>query len=68
MLKAQKSWGMFIDLDDQSQAFRVEANRRMFGDARMYVEAQVFSNMDPENVGYHLRNSDFLRLSLELYF
>ena len=60
--------GMFLDLDDQSQAFRVEANRRVLGDARVYVEAQVFSNMDPDNVGYHLRNSDFVRLSLELYF
>ena len=60
--------GMFLDLDDQSQAFRVEANRRVFGDARVYVEAQVFSNMDPDNVGYHLRNSDFVRFSLELYF
>jgi len=60
--------GVFVDQDDQSTSFRIEANRRIFTDARINLEAQVFSSVDPGNPIYYLRHSDFLRLSLELYF
>ena len=60
--------GAFIDMDDDSASFRVEANRRVFTDARISIEAQAFSNVDPGNVSYGLRNSDFILVSLELFF
>ena len=60
--------GFIVDLDDQTSSFRVEANRRIFSDFRISLEAQAFSNVDPGNVGFGLRHSDFVRLSLEMFF
>ena len=60
--------GIIIDREDQSRTFRVEANRRVFTDARINLELQTFNNIDPRNVNFHLRNSDYLLLSLELFF
>ena len=60
--------GLIQDQDDQSMSFRVEANRRVFGDARINLEAQFFSNVDPGNITYSLRDSDFIQLSLEVFF
>ncbi|MGI9316444.1 MAG: hypothetical protein ACR2QW_03845, partial [bacterium] len=60
--------GTVIDQEDQTTSFRIEANRRVFTDARISLEAQAFSNVDPDNVSFYLRNSDFLLLSLDLYF
>ena len=60
--------GTFIDQDDQTSSFRVEANRRIFTNARISLEAQSFSNVDPDNAIYSLSNSDFVLLSLDLYF
>ena len=60
--------GAFLDLDDDSTSLRVEASRRVFGDARISLEAQSFTNIDPENAAYYLRDSDFLLLSLHVFF
>jgi hypothetical protein len=60
--------GVFVDLDDQTSSFRLEGNRRVFTDFRLSVEAQAFSNVDEQNVSYHLRNSDFVLVSLEMFF
>ncbi|MGB5708405.1 MAG: hypothetical protein WBM41_16435 [Arenicellales bacterium] len=60
--------GVFVDQDDQSTSFRVEANRRIFTDARISLEANLFSNVDPGNAIFYLRDSDYLLLSLEFYF
>ncbi|MEJ2177884.1 MAG: hypothetical protein P8Y12_08015 [Gammaproteobacteria bacterium] len=60
--------GTIIDQEDQTTSFRIEASRRVFTDARINLEGQVFNNVDPDNAISYLRDSDFLRLSLELYF
>ena len=60
--------GTVIDLEDSSQSFRIEGSRRMFDSARLVLEAQSFSNADPGNVSYSLRDSDHVLLSLKLYF
>jgi hypothetical protein len=60
--------GMFIDLDDDSQVFRVEASRRVFGNASLSIEAQIFSNTDPGNIGFAFRDNDFLELELAWFF
>ena len=60
--------GAIIDLEDDSQSFRVEGNRRVFESATLSLEAQAFTNVDPGNLSYALRDSDFLLLSLEWFF
>ncbi|MBX2867796.1 MAG: hypothetical protein KTR18_03940 [Acidiferrobacterales bacterium] len=60
--------GIFVDQDDDSTSLRIEGSRRVFGDAKLSLEAQAFSNIDENNVSYEFRNSDFVELSLELYF
>jgi hypothetical protein len=60
--------GAFIDMDDDTTSLRVEANRRVFSDARVSLEAQAFTNVDPDNVVIGFRDSDFIRLSLEFFF
>jgi hypothetical protein len=60
--------GAFIDLDDDSQIFRVEASKRIFGDATISLEAQVFSNTARTNINSVFRDNDFLKLDLSWYF
>ena len=60
--------GVFVDLDDDSQVFRLEASRRVFSDASLSIEAQVFSHTDPQNLGFGFRNNDFIELELAWYF
>jgi hypothetical protein len=60
--------GSFVDLDDDTRLFRVEGSRRVFDSARLSLEIQGFSNVDPENINNHLRDSDFLLLSLEWFY
>ena len=51
--------GAFVDLDDDSQAFRIEASRRVFDSTTLSLEAQIFSNTDPNNQGFGFRDNDF---------
>ena len=60
--------GGFFDLDDDSRVFRIEASRRVFGDATLSLEAQVFSNTAPGNINNIYRNNDFLMLDIAWYF
>ena len=60
--------GAFYDLDDDTMALRVEANRRIADNAKLSVEAQVFTNVDDGNLSYSLRHSDYILISLEYFF
>ena len=60
--------GVFSDLDDSSGSFRLEASRRVLDDARITLEAQTFLDVDPDNAISYLRDSDFIVLSLQLFF
>ena len=60
--------GVFSDLDDSSSSFRLEASRRVLGDARITLEAQSFIDVDPNNAISYLQDSDFIVLSLQLFF
>lgn len=60
--------GVFLDMDDDSQIFRIEASRRVFGDATVSLEAQVFSSIAPDNASYAYRQNDFVRLEMAWYF
>ncbi|HCK76693.1 MAG TPA: hypothetical protein DHW07_06065 [Gammaproteobacteria bacterium] len=60
--------GIFSDLDDGSNSVRVEASRRILDDARITLEAQSFVNVDSRNALSYLKSSDFVLLSLQLFF
>ena len=60
--------GVFSDLDDSSSSFRLEASRRVLDDARITLEAQTFLDVDPDNAISYLQDSDFIVLSLQLFF
>ncbi len=60
--------GAFVDMDDDSQIYRIEASRRIFNDATISLEAQVFSSIAPANVSYAYRDNDFVQLNLAWYF
>jgi len=60
--------GVFSDLDDRSGSFRLEASRRVLDDARITLEAQTFLDVDPDNAISYLQDSDFIVLSLQLFF
>lgn len=60
--------GGFYDFDDHSQVYRVEASRRVFGDATLSLEAQVFSNTAPDNINKVYADNDFLMLDIAWYF
>ena len=60
--------GVFSDLDDGSNSFQVEASRRILDDARITLEAQTFVDVDSGNALSYLEDSDFIVLSLQLFF
>ncbi len=60
--------GAIFDQDDQTASYRIEAARRIFTNAKISIEAQVFSNADPNNFSFGFRDSDFVQASLELFF
>ncbi|MEE9447476.1 MAG: hypothetical protein V3V09_05925 [Arenicellales bacterium] len=60
--------GMILDLDDDSRSFRVEGSRRVLGDAKLSIEAQAFSHVDPNNLTYGFRDNDFMQIELTWYF
>ena len=60
--------GVFSDLDDSSGSFRLEASRRVLDDARITLEAQTFLDVDSDNAISYLQDSDFITLSLRLFF
>ncbi len=60
--------GGFLDLDDDSRVFRIEASRRVFGDATLSLEAQVFSHTAPGNINNVYADNDFLMLDIAWYF
>lgn len=60
--------GAFIDLDDDSQIFRIEASKRVFGDSTISLEAQIFSHTAPGNINNVYRDNDFLKLEMAWFF
>ncbi len=60
--------GGVIDLDDDSTSFRIEGSRRVFNDAKLSVEAQVFDSIAPDNFAFRFRDNDFVQIELQFYF
>ncbi len=60
--------GAIVDLEDNSRSLRFEGSRRVMGDAKLDIEAQVFSNIDTQNLLFGYRDNGFIRLELTSYF
>ena len=60
--------GLIIDTDNQSQTFRVEANRRLGDSWKLTGELQLFSNIDVDDPLAAFARDDFLQLELARYF
>ncbi|MFT5218025.1 MAG: hypothetical protein ACI9LO_000013 [Planctomycetota bacterium] len=60
--------GMVVDIENDSRSFRLEGNRR-FGDSwKGTIEAQIFSNIDANDVLAAVADDDFLLLELAWFF
>ena len=60
--------GVILDLDDQTTAIRLEAERRLGQSWRVELELQIVTNADPDNIASGLANDDFITLSLKKYW
>ncbi|MFT5259986.1 MAG: hypothetical protein ACI9J2_001796 [Saprospiraceae bacterium] len=60
--------GGFLDLDDDSTSFRIEGARRIWNDAKLSIEAQVFGDIATDNIAYGFKDNDYLKLELQLFF
>lgn len=60
--------GAFIDLDNQTQSYRVEASRRIGEGLKLNIEAQVFTNVDKNDPFQSFAADDFIQLELQKFF
>ena len=60
--------GAIVDLDDQTTALRLEAERRIGQSWRLEIEIQLLTNIDDNNPSSGFANDDFVTLSLKKYF
>lgn len=60
--------GLILDTDNQSQTFRVEANRRLGESWKLTGELQIFSNIDADDPLQAFAEDDFLLVELARYF
>ena len=60
--------GFVIDIDKQSQTFRVEGSRRFGASWKGTIEIQTFANIDNTDVLAAFRRDDYLLLELARYF
>ena len=60
--------GAFLDLDDQSKSFRVEASRRLGKGFKINLEGQAFSDIDKENPLAIFEKDDYIQVELQKFF
>ena len=60
--------GFIIDTQKQSRSFRLEGNRRIGDSWKMTIEAQVFSNIDEEDLLISFKDDDYLLLEFARFF
>lgn len=60
--------GAFVDLDNGSKSFRVEASRRIGKGLKLNIEGQLFTDVDDEDPGKIFQQDDYLQLELQKYF
>ena len=60
--------GAFVDLDNDSTSFRVEASRRIGKGLKLNIEGQVFSNIDDSDPLKVVEKDDYIQLELQKFF
>lgn len=60
--------GVFYDLDYHTASVRVEASRRLGASWKLTGELQTFNAGDANDLGYALRDDDYLKAELAWYF
>ncbi len=60
--------GAVVDLDNQSKSLRVEASRRLGDNMKINLEAQVFTDIDSNDLLNALRHDDHLLVEFQRFF
>ena len=60
--------GAFVDLDNQSKTFRLEASRRLGKGFKLNIEGQVLTDSDPSDPLQAFAQDDFIQVELQKYF
>ena len=60
--------GGFIDLDNQTKSFRVEASRRLGKGFKINVEGQVLTDVDTTDPLKFFEKDDYLKVELQKFF
>lgn len=60
--------GLVVDLDDQTTSIRLETERRFGSNWRVELEAQIFANVDDQNLFNAFRNDSFVNLAVSRFF
>jgi len=60
--------GFVVDTDKQSRSFRLEGNRRIGESWKATIEAQVFTNIDEDDLLISFEDDDYLLLELARFF
>ncbi len=60
--------GAFIDLDNQTKSFRVEASKRLGKGFKINIEGQIFTDVDASDPIRIFEKDDFVRLELQKFF
>ena len=60
--------GAFVDLDNNSKSFRVEASRRLGKGFKLNLEAQAFINIDKKDPLNAFKSDDYMQIELQKFF
>jgi hypothetical protein len=60
--------GAFVDLDNQSKSFRIEASRRLGKGFKINVEGQVFTDVDATDPLKAFEKDDYVKVELQKFF
>jgi len=60
--------GAFVDLDNDSKSFRVEASRRLGKGFKINIEAQAFKDIDKNDPLDSFKKDDYVQLGLQKFF
>ena len=60
--------GVIIDRENQTLRYLLEINRRLGDSWKISIEASGFSNIDPSEFLYLIRNDNYAQISLAKYF
>ncbi len=60
--------GAFVDLDNQTKSFRVEASRRLGKGFKINVEGQILTDVDVTDLLKFFEKDDYLKVELQKFF